>query len=395
MDLAEVLCLAALASITSAQMPANLDLYGLINILYIKADRNGDGIISQAELDGIYHGFDANDDSQVTEAEFIPLWQGVTQQPHDLAAAIFHLADLNNDNIINQQDLSPIYGRFDINGNGNVTAQEFATKWEEIIREAPFAVLFLRADTDHNNHLSTAEFGTFFSPFDANSNHVVTRAEFHSGWQSMHFGGLANAAKVFAHADTNHDGELTSTDTTALLSSYDANHNSLMEILEISQMSQGIRPVQSTAQVKMGATFLILVVSVFACCMASTEPERELMLFDRADRNHDGELTFTELSAVFMVFDINHDQNVTRAEFATSWVTNLRLGGTSEAEMLFDRADATDDGIVTLTDLPFIFNFFDMDHDGHVQLIEFLEMWSRVTLHAFVPETNTTTIDIG
>lgn len=57
------------------------------------------------------------------------------------------------------------------------------------------------------------------------------------------------------------------------------------------------------------------------------------------------------------------DQNVTRAEFATSWVTNLRLGGTSEAEMLFDRADATDDGIVTLTDLPFIFNFFDMDRN--------------------------------
>ena len=36
------------------------DIYGLINILYLKADVNRDGHITQDELSGVFTGFDSN-----------------------------------------------------------------------------------------------------------------------------------------------------------------------------------------------------------------------------------------------------------------------------------------------------------------------------------------------
>ena len=36
------------------------DIYGLINILYLKADANLDATITQAELSDVFHGFDKN-----------------------------------------------------------------------------------------------------------------------------------------------------------------------------------------------------------------------------------------------------------------------------------------------------------------------------------------------
>ena len=36
------------------------DIYGLINILYIKADANLDQTITLAELGDVFHGFDKN-----------------------------------------------------------------------------------------------------------------------------------------------------------------------------------------------------------------------------------------------------------------------------------------------------------------------------------------------
>lgn len=54
-------------------------------------------------------------DGTVTNAEFVELWMTLTSQTKALANAYFHLADLNDDKIINIHDFDPIYHVFDLN----------------------------------------------------------------------------------------------------------------------------------------------------------------------------------------------------------------------------------------------------------------------------------------
>merc|ERR1711894_167782 len=99
-----------------------LDLFGIINVLYLKADKNHDGIITEPELEDVYHGFDTDKNGQVTKSEFVTLWMEITKETKEHADAFFYLADLTDDNIIDEHDLGPMYHVFDLNGDGQVTA---------------------------------------------------------------------------------------------------------------------------------------------------------------------------------------------------------------------------------------------------------------------------------
>ena len=46
---------------------------------------------------------------------------------------------------------------------------------------------------------------------------------------------------------------------------------------------------------------------LFVCVVSSanSEPQREVVLFDKADVNDDGQLTLAELNKVFFLFDAN------------------------------------------------------------------------------------------
>ena len=55
-------------------------------------------------------------DGNVTEAEFVELWKALTGQTTELANSYFHLADITDDKIINQNDYSLLYRVFDLNG---------------------------------------------------------------------------------------------------------------------------------------------------------------------------------------------------------------------------------------------------------------------------------------
>lgn len=45
---------------SSSEVDPKLDMYGIINVLYLKADKDMNGIISEPELADVYHGFDTN-----------------------------------------------------------------------------------------------------------------------------------------------------------------------------------------------------------------------------------------------------------------------------------------------------------------------------------------------
>ncbi|XP_046566588.1 uncharacterized protein LOC124275142 [Haliotis rubra] len=112
----------------------------------------------------------------------------------------------------------------------------------------------------------------------------------------------------------------------------------------------------------------------------NSEPQKEVMFFKAVDKDKDQKLTSTELENVFLLFDGNNDTQILKSEFESEWVTKFALGPKAEADALFDAADANDDGKITKADLPYIFQYFDMDSDGSVDMNEFLTQWGDLTL---------------
>ncbi|XP_046331977.1 uncharacterized protein LOC124115148 [Haliotis rufescens] len=129
--------------------------------------------------------------------------------------------------------------------------------------------------------------------------------------------------------------------------------------------------------------FLVTAVTSFVLLglvSCNSEPQKEAILFDAVDKDKDGKLTPAELETIFLFFDANNDTEITKLEFEDDWVTKYKLGATAEAIALFDAADANDDGKITKADLPFIFQYFDMDSDGSVDMNEFLTQWGDLSL---------------
>ncbi|XP_069120256.1 uncharacterized protein [Argopecten irradians] len=232
--LRHILLAATVAAVVTAQA-GPLDMYGLINVLYMKADKNFDGIISSQELDDVFTGFDLDKDGSVTMAEFTGLWKLLTHQSQEHAEAFFHLADLTDDDVIDSSDLKLMYGVFDIDHTGTVTAKNFATKWVQIIQETPFAVLFERADTDNNNQLTSTEFNGFFNSFDFNSDGSVDKAEFEHGWTSSLFGTSADADHIFPQITQG--TTIGAAQMPPLFAKYNTDHDDHMTIIEAGQMA--------------------------------------------------------------------------------------------------------------------------------------------------------------
>ncbi|KAJ8300087.1 hypothetical protein KUTeg_021606 [Tegillarca granosa] len=200
-----------------------LDLFGIINVLYLKADKNHDGIITEPELEDVYH-----ENGQVSKSEFVTLWMEITKETKEHADAFFYLADLTDDNVIDEHDLGPMYHVFDLDGDGQVTAVEFAKKWAGIITETPLAVLFERSDVDKSNFLTKSEFNNFLSSFDKNGDGMVTKPEMEQGWNDSQFGIVGTADTFFTHLDLNHNGHIDSNDLGHIFTKYDTSRILMM-----------------------------------------------------------------------------------------------------------------------------------------------------------------------
>ncbi|XP_033759165.1 calmodulin-like protein 7 [Pecten maximus] len=121
--------------------------------------------------------------------------------------------------------------------------------------------------------------------------------------------------------------------------------------------------------------FLSVVCALVATVLSSSEPQREVILFDKVDNDKNGQLSVSELDNIFLAFDVNHDQEVTASEFENDWTVLYNLGAPIEARTLFTKADTNDDGHITSDDLPEIFTYFDSNGDSFISLDEFLTQW--------------------
>ncbi|KAK7505100.1 hypothetical protein BaRGS_00003670, partial [Batillaria attramentaria] len=371
----------------------NMDMFGLINLLYWKADQNRDGVVSPDELADIWHGFDQNNDSDVTLAEFAPLWQELTGMGDELTRAYFYLTDLDDNGKIDGNDLPAVYGRFDLNGDGSVAAEEFNLKWQMLYREAPFGVLYLRADTNKDDDLTRDEFAHLFSSLSNNTDGSVTRQEFEDGWTSNKFGSVSDADGLINNLDTNHDGVVTPTEVKSVFPTYDVSKNGNMELDELIAQTTKQNDWNRTTPGEIRSCVIYVMFVKFVeyikyappLVSGSSEPQREALLFNAADLDHDGQLTEADLKQIFLDFDSDHNGNVTEDEFRVDWTSVFHLGNAEEAKTLFDRADIDEDGVITSQDLPGIYSFFDMNGDGMVDMNEFLTQWGDLSLNA--PDT--------
>ena len=55
------------------------------------------------------------------------------------------------------------------------------------------------------------------------------------------------------------------------------------------------------------------------------------------------------------------DTKISPTEFVKDWVDVYHLGGGTEAQILFTRADSNDDGYLDANDVPTVFTYFDMN----------------------------------
>jgi len=214
----------------------SMDMFGMINTLYYKADINMDGIITEPELFSVYQGLDVNGDHQVTQDEFVGLWSELVQQTKEMATAYFFMADLDDNGVINNDDIKPVYIRFDVNGDGQVEAEEFNLKWQQIYRESPFAVMYLRTDTNGDDDLQATEYPKLFSSMDNQSDGSVRKSEFLKNWVAGNFGRDVDAQALFVAFDTNKDDVMTTAEVGAYMKPYDLNGNANLELLEVLEL---------------------------------------------------------------------------------------------------------------------------------------------------------------
>jgi len=244
----QVLLAACVMGVAVCQVPTRPDMFGLINILYYKADTNMDGIITEEELFSVYEGFDTNGDKQVTHAEFVPWFADLTGHDTEMASAYFFLADLNDNGVITDADVRPTFIRFDLNGDGQVTAQEFNLKWQEIYRESPLAVLYLRADVNHDDDLQPAEYSNLFASLDnssASTSGSVRSSAFTATWVAQDWGRKVDAQALFTAIDGDGDGRASQAEVGAYMKGRDANGNGNIEILEVVQLVKLMPPLNN------------------------------------------------------------------------------------------------------------------------------------------------------
>ncbi|XP_060567380.1 uncharacterized protein LOC132726127 isoform X2 [Ruditapes philippinarum] len=100
-------------------------------------------------------------------------------------------------------------------------------------------------------------------------------------------------------------------------------------------------------------------------------------IFKLTDRNGNGVLEYSEFEQVFQDFDNDTNGQVTSTEFVDLWVLD-NIGEVQQAVAMFLNLDVNDDFVIDQTDMPYIFVFFDRNHDNVVSEGEFVIQWVKI-----------------
>ncbi|KAH3755264.1 hypothetical protein DPMN_189955 [Dreissena polymorpha] len=161
----------------SADQP---DIDELIDLLYLRYDANRDGLITEAELSDVIKVFDENGDDIVNEGEFEDGWRTLTGQNLVVSNAYFHMADLNDDKIIDQKDYDIDYKVvFDLNLVPEATMTNKVVvndpTWD--LNQQSWITLDFDAGWAHLDYALQSEANSLFRFIDANGDHYITDAD--------------------------------------------------------------------------------------------------------------------------------------------------------------------------------------------------------------------------
>nr|KAG5700945.1 hypothetical protein BaRGS_034230 [Batillaria attramentaria] len=104
-------------------------------LLFKAIDDNNDGHITKAEFDAHASDLDVDGNGEVTEQEFTQVWGSVTQHPGYMnihaAELLFESVD-GGTGAISLSNIDVLYAAFDTDGNGDVGLEEFLEEWHKV-----------------------------------------------------------------------------------------------------------------------------------------------------------------------------------------------------------------------------------------------------------------------
>ncbi|XP_064616671.1 insoluble matrix shell protein 5-like [Liolophura sinensis] len=113
---------------------------------------------------------------------------GDTIEESKWAKHVFHLVDTDGNGTLTLAEVQLIYTRFDLNGDGQVTAGEFIKHWleDDVGDTASGYRMFQNVDTDKNGFFSQdPDLTRTFHHFDTDGDGFVSTLEFVLTWTKM------------------------------------------------------------------------------------------------------------------------------------------------------------------------------------------------------------------
>ncbi|XP_059162567.1 insoluble matrix shell protein 5-like [Physella acuta] len=106
-----------------------------LDMVFIEADVNRDGILDRNEFYQSFKVYDLNNDGNVTKHEYMDYNNVIMPHHSHIVEPMFNWYDTNKDGQLNQQDYVTFFPLMDTNGDGLVTELEFDTYWGHVFKD--------------------------------------------------------------------------------------------------------------------------------------------------------------------------------------------------------------------------------------------------------------------
>ncbi|XP_071093552.1 calmodulin-like [Haliotis cracherodii] len=110
------------------QTSLNFSPYLAVRNIINDMDKNGDGTLEQSEVVSEFvTRYDSDNNSEISEAEFVIQWILRYHDGRDFAIYLFHHFDKNDDLKLTSADFLGLQAEIDSNGDGKLSNAEFQT----------------------------------------------------------------------------------------------------------------------------------------------------------------------------------------------------------------------------------------------------------------------------
>ena len=343
-------------------------------IAFKKFDANGDGALSQAELQqglqgtginfessevaNVYAMADLNQDGEISMVEFISsLFPAAADGLSKFRGRLGAITDVKM-----------AFKRFDADGDGEITIQELKSGAGQGFSSGEIAAVFSLGDSDQNGRLSFAEFAQLILPSARDKVCQLKKS----------FNGAKAIEDAFNRFDVNRDGQISCEELRSGLSASGLKFND-QEVMTVFAMAD----VDGDGEISLTEFAGLLGSS------ASSGPAKSAT----SSGSSGAKIQFRsidELKNSFRRFDVNSDGHLDRNEFR-QLVASVSSGSDAEIDALFKKGDVDNDGKIdyqelirlmfpqsavtlqklqqsfrSLNDVKAAFKRFDADGDGHI-----------------------------